>query len=140
MQLKGVFYAEFDNVMGPRIVSQAPQNCLSADHFEAISDYIITGKQLCGKLITVSALGLKVMGYPLCIANKKVPHSTYSYLAGIQIYFGALTLFMLVAPQSSSMIEMRCCSTWASFFMQMLSLTHIAVPCENWHAHCIAWR
>jgi nitrogen permease regulator 2-like protein len=70
--LKGVFYSEFDNIAGPKILYQCPENCLAPDQFDGVSDYIITGKQLCGKLITVAAFGLKIMGYPLCIADEKV--------------------------------------------------------------------
>lgn len=71
VMLKGVFYAEFDNIAGPKILYQAPDGFLSPDKFDGISDYVIMVGQLCGKHITVNAFGLTVMGYPLCINNEK---------------------------------------------------------------------
>ncbi|KAG5184888.1 nitrogen permease regulator 2-domain-containing protein [Tribonema minus] len=69
--LLGVFYSEFDNIAGPKILFQSPEGLLPPEKFDGISDYMITGRQLCGKIITVSAHGLKIMGYPLSIADEK---------------------------------------------------------------------
>lgn len=48
-------------------------SALSSDVFDSISDYVITKQQLCGKIITVTApdAGVRVMGFPICIEDKK---------------------------------------------------------------------
>lgn len=81
--LLGVFYSEFDNIAGPKILFQSPEGLLPPEKFDGISDYMITGKQLCGKIITVSAYGLKIMGYPLSIAHEKVSCLTYSMVSAV---------------------------------------------------------
>ncbi|TMW65334.1 hypothetical protein Poli38472_007976 [Pythium oligandrum] len=69
--LKGVFYSEFDNIAGPQIVFQAPSDVLSSDVFDSVSSYIIIDKALCGKIITVCAQNIKIVGYPVCIEDDK---------------------------------------------------------------------
>ncbi|KAL7691953.1 putative nitrogen permease regulator 2 [Plasmopara halstedii] len=69
--IKGLFYSEFDNVAGPVIVFQAPKNVLSNEVFDSVSGYIIIDKALCGKIITVRAHHVKIVGYPVCIEDDK---------------------------------------------------------------------
>ena len=52
---RAVFYSEFDNVVGPKIVYQAPLGYLAADEFDSISDFVITKPQLCGRTVTMCA-------------------------------------------------------------------------------------
>ena len=88
--LRAIFYSEFDNIVGPRVIYDAPKGMVSerrshatgagrgaADGgeggagggagesclFDAISDYSITASQLCGHLITVQApaFGVQVL-------------------------------------------------------------------------------
>jgi hypothetical protein len=47
---------------------------LSHEIFDSLSDYIITGKQLCGRVMGVTAFGYHIMGFPLCIENEKARH------------------------------------------------------------------
>jgi len=51
--LRGVFFAEFHAVQGPRIASQAPEGLLSAEVFDSIAEYVIPKPQLCGRLVMV---------------------------------------------------------------------------------------
>ncbi|CAI5735732.1 unnamed protein product [Hyaloperonospora brassicae] len=69
--IKGLFYSEFDNVAGPVILFQAPPNVLSNEVFDSVSGYIIIDKALCGKIITVRAQQMKIVGYPVCIEDDK---------------------------------------------------------------------
>ncbi|ETW06726.1 hypothetical protein, variant 1 [Aphanomyces invadans] len=69
--IQGVFYSEFDNIAGPQIVYQAPQNALSNEVFDSVSGYIIIDKALCGKIITVCPQDIKIVGYPVCIEDDK---------------------------------------------------------------------
>ncbi|GAB5366167.1 hypothetical protein AAMO2058_001121500 [Amorphochlora amoebiformis] len=71
MKLLSIFYAEFDNIEGPKIVYQSPQGFLSAQDFEKISGYVIGGPLLSNKIITIDACGYRIMGYPVCIENSK---------------------------------------------------------------------
>lgn len=49
---------------------------LSQEVFESLSDYVITGKQLCGRTVTVNANNTHLMGVPLCIEHEKVRDTT----------------------------------------------------------------
>jgi hypothetical protein len=51
--LHALFYAEFDNTLGPVVLFDAPKGSVSDSVggsclFDAISDYSITGPQVCG--------------------------------------------------------------------------------------------
>lgn len=52
-RIRGLFYAEFDNTVGPKIFFQAPEGFICADDFDDISEYMITKPDLCGKIVTV---------------------------------------------------------------------------------------
>ena len=43
--LRGAFYSEFDNVLGPKVVYHAGE-CPVGDVFDRVSDYVITKPQL----------------------------------------------------------------------------------------------
>lgn len=67
-----IFYAEFDNIAGPQILYQAPNEYLSNEVFDSISDYIIIDKPLCGKIVTlVLPPDQTIVGYPVCIEDDK---------------------------------------------------------------------
>jgi hypothetical protein len=71
--LQGVFYSEFHNVLGPKIVFQTGR-CPSADVFDKISDYFITKPHFCGKFVTAYQCveeNMKVMGFPMRIEGTK---------------------------------------------------------------------
>jgi hypothetical protein len=69
--LLGIFFAEFDNTVGPKITCQSPEGFLSDEFFEAISDFMITGPELCHKLVTVAAFDYTIIGYPMSLSHKK---------------------------------------------------------------------
>ncbi len=84
-RIKGLFLAEFDNTMGPRIAFEANDGSLVPDDvFDAASDYFITGKALSDHIITVVASGLncKVMGCPMCIAHHKYDRNALLFNVG----------------------------------------------------------
>jgi len=66
-----VFFAEFDNTVGPKIYCQAPEGFLSDELFDSISDFIITGPELCHKLVTLSAFDYVILGYPVSLSSNK---------------------------------------------------------------------
>lgn len=47
--LRAIYYSEFDNILGPVVLYDAPSGAVSGGRpclFDAISDYAITGPQL----------------------------------------------------------------------------------------------
>jgi hypothetical protein len=69
--LLAIVFAEFDNTVGPKITCQAPEGFLSPELFDSISDLIITGPELCHKLVSVNAGPYTVIGYPMQLSHKK---------------------------------------------------------------------
>lgn len=55
----GVFYAEFDNIVGPKIVYQSPDGFFDPEDFDAVSEYMITKPDLCGKVVSVLHAGFR---------------------------------------------------------------------------------
>ena len=92
--IRAIFYSEFDNSLGPRVLFDAPDGSVSRaaempwmnqqqlpaeedeEHrpemtplFEAISDYSITGPQLSGHLITVLVPALGMLASPGTVSD-----------------------------------------------------------------------
>ncbi len=79
-ELVSVIFSEFDNVVGPKIVFQVPDNQLSKDQYDSISDYIITDEEgLCNRTVTVTSNGYTIMGYPLKLEDKKYGRNKYLF-------------------------------------------------------------
>lgn len=53
MDIKCIFYAEFDLIAGPMIVTQHPQQFIQPETFKAIQTFVIPSKALCGNLLQV---------------------------------------------------------------------------------------
>ena len=71
--MKGILYAEFDVIAGPRILYQAPVGFLSDVDFDCISDYVIVKPELCGSLVSIvhSALNSRVLAFPVGLQHEK---------------------------------------------------------------------
>lgn len=69
--LLAIVFAEFDNTVGPKITCQEPPGFLSDEIFDSISDLIITGAELCHKLVTTRVGPYHIIGYPMQLSNKK---------------------------------------------------------------------
>lgn len=78
-----IFYCEFDNERGPVLYCQTPTDFLSTVQFDNISQYLITKPQFCGKLVTVTAYGRKVMGFPVCIEDSKYHRNALRFNIGV---------------------------------------------------------
>ncbi|KAG1701207.1 GATOR complex protein NPRL2 [Nymphon striatum] len=70
-KIKAILFCEFHHQYGPKITYQVPEKYISKEDFDILSVYIITKRELQKKLITVNALGYKILGYPVNIDNKK---------------------------------------------------------------------
>lgn len=53
MDIKCIFYAEFDLIAGPIIVTQYPHQYIQSETFKAIQTFVIPSKALCGNLLIV---------------------------------------------------------------------------------------
>ena len=89
--LRCIFYAEFDNTEGPRMVYQAPKGHLSSQRFDEISGYIITGPKLSHKIVDINACGHRILGYPIRIENSKYDRNAFLFNIG----------FMFKVPESA---------------------------------------
>ncbi|XP_077984006.1 GATOR1 complex protein NPRL2-like [Glandiceps talaboti] len=70
-KIKCIFFSEFHPIAGPKISYQDPEDYMSKELFDIFHVYIITKPQLHNKLITVNALGHKIIGCPVGIENAK---------------------------------------------------------------------
>ena len=70
-KLKCVMYCEFDPHLGPQIAFQEPPDFISKEKMDKIASYIITKPKLQGRLMSLKSFGLKFMGFPVVIENKK---------------------------------------------------------------------
>ncbi len=67
-----ITYSEFDNIVGPRLIYQVPTNVISSEAFESVSDYVIVGHHLCGKVIGIKLEQFHYINCCVAIDNKKV--------------------------------------------------------------------
>jgi len=70
-QVKCIFYSEFHNIYGTKIIQQYPEGFISNDVFEGFAEYIIPKPKLCGKVITLTAFNYKILGYPVLVQDVK---------------------------------------------------------------------
>jgi hypothetical protein len=83
--LLGVTYSEFDNTVGPQLLYEYPEDAISPDTFEAVSEYVIVGKHLCEKIIMVKIDDIKFLNYSVAIENSKVAKKS-TYILNINFF------------------------------------------------------
>eukprot|EP00658_Telonema_sp_P-2_P017357 TRINITY_DN16733_c0_g1_i1.p1 TRINITY_DN16733_c0_g1~~TRINITY_DN16733_c0_g1_i1.p1 ORF type:complete len:370 (+),score=61.24 TRINITY_DN16733_c0_g1_i1:130-1239(+) len=62
------FYVEFDNKLGPTVCAEYPHEGIlrqDTNLFDSLSEYLIPKSDCCNKLLTVTAFGVTVIGYPI---------------------------------------------------------------------------
>lgn len=75
MAIRAALIAVFDEVVGRKVAHQTPEGFIGPEEFDAISEYVIPKPQLCGQLVSLTALGATVMGFPVCIEDAKYPRN-----------------------------------------------------------------
>jgi hypothetical protein len=80
--LLGVTYSEFDNRVGPQLLYAYPEGAMTRENFETLSDYVIVGKHLCGKIIAVTTDDLQFMNFSVAIDNSKYERNTLLFSFG----------------------------------------------------------
>jgi len=71
VRIKCILLCEFHPTAGPKITFQVPEEYITKEIFDAVSVYIIPKQQLHRTVITVNALGYKIVGYPVGIESPK---------------------------------------------------------------------
>ena len=69
--IQAIFFSEFHHVAGPKITYQVPEEYITKEEFDTLHVYIIAKPELQNNVITVNALGHKILGCPVCIDNPK---------------------------------------------------------------------
>ncbi|XP_055313143.1 GATOR complex protein NPRL2-like [Sitodiplosis mosellana] len=77
--IKCIFFCKFHATAGPQIVTQVPNNYISKDVFDTISQYVIPKAQLQRCFVSVSLLGKKFLGYPVRIDNKLYARNAFYF-------------------------------------------------------------
>ena len=101
-QLLGITYTEFDNRVGPQLRFQYPPDVINKETFEDVSSYVIVGKHLSERIITVVIDNQRLfMNYSVLIDNAKYDRNTLHLAIGfilennenIEIYESCLRKF-----------------------------------------------
>uniref|UniRef100_A0A0A9Y5U1 Nitrogen permease regulator 2-like protein n=1 Tax=Lygus hesperus TaxID=30085 RepID=A0A0A9Y5U1_LYGHE len=77
--IRCIFFCEFHPTAGPKISCQVPVDFISKDTFEAVSVYLITKAQLLRSTLTITTCGIKILGFPVRIDNKKYPRNAFYF-------------------------------------------------------------
>lgn len=77
--IRCIFLCEFHPTAGPKITCQVPDNYISKDTFDTVSVYIIPKAQLQRSTITVTILGIKILGFPVRIDDKKYARNAFYF-------------------------------------------------------------
>ncbi|XP_014254393.1 GATOR complex protein NPRL2 [Cimex lectularius] len=77
--IRCIFYCEFHPTAGPKITCQVPEDFISKDTFEAVSVYLIPKTQLLRSTLTITTSGIKILGFPVRIDNKKYPRNAFYF-------------------------------------------------------------
>ena len=86
MDIKCIFYAEFDEVIGPVLSHQTPSNVLSIDTFRLLQTFLIPHDNLCGKLLVLNLKpDLCLVGLPVNIYGEKYERNSFEFNFGILV-------------------------------------------------------
>ena len=83
--LLGVIFSQFDNRVGPQLCYQYPDQIISQQVFDCISDYVIVGPHLNGKIITVKYNTYQFMNCSIAIDDVKYHRNTLLFAVGFVV-------------------------------------------------------
>eukprot|EP00965_Chrysotila_dentata_P094638 3129593-Pleurochrysis_carterae.AAC.1 len=125
--LRAVFLCEFDNQVGRTLAHQAPRDYISAEEFDAISDYLIPKPQLCGRLIAISSEGGTLhIHMPICPRTLMTRLMCSSFSA----YMWLMCLICLCAVPSCPQIAW-CSAGQCAWRMRDISETLCSLPWDS---------
>jgi hypothetical protein len=98
-ELLGVTYSIFDNIVGTKLLYSYPESIILRsspsgvvrleDVFEDLSDYVILGKHMCGKIIAVRTEDVTFVNYSMAIDNPKYERNTMLFSFGFTLSVNA---------------------------------------------------
>lgn len=74
-----IFLCEFHVTQGRRIAVQVPEDFITKKRFETVSRYVIPQVQLQRSFLSVSLLGIKILGYPVRIDNQHYARNAFYF-------------------------------------------------------------
>lgn len=79
--LRAIFYADFDNEAGRKIVHQYPPNVFTKEHYQAFSSRIIANAEYCDMVATIDSMAfpLTLSTFPAEIENPKYDRGIFRY-------------------------------------------------------------
>lgn len=85
--LLGVYFSEFDIVVGPKLVTQHPPGLLTGEQFEAVSDFLFAGSELSHNAISVDVLGAGVtlLSFPIQIWHDRYARNSFYFNVGFVV-------------------------------------------------------
>ncbi len=83
MEPIGVFLCEFDNLVGRTLALHEPCDCISADEFDSISDYLIPKPQLSGRTIALRTGSRTVLCWPTCLEGAQYARNALIFSLGL---------------------------------------------------------
>lgn len=87
--LRSIFLAEFHHVQGPVIRCEATTDgepLMTKDFFDATSVFIIPKMKMTNRTLTFNVKGMKVLGFPVVISDKKYPRNQFMFNVGFVCY------------------------------------------------------
>lgn len=86
MDIRCLFYSEFDINTGPVLTSQIPDNFIESEAFKVLQTFVIPDKDLCGKLCVLTLKpNLCLLGLPVAIVNPKYPRGNLEFNFGLVV-------------------------------------------------------
>lgn len=67
--IRGAFLSIFDEIKGRILAHQWPDGVVSAEEFNAIAEYVLPKPDVCGQLVSISAFGRRVLGFPVYLGS-----------------------------------------------------------------------
>lgn len=80
--------ADIVTFSGPQVLYQVPDGSVTTSpgslhdplfDFDTVSDYIIPKQELCDRLVTVCTNRSRILGYPMCIEDRKYDRNEYIF-------------------------------------------------------------
>lgn len=124
-ELEGIFYAEFDNVTGPKVVYAYPEGALRGEQFDAISNYVITEACLSERVLMIRTFQKAIMVYPVCLSGAHYGRNALLFSVGF-------VLKETIGEESEE--EHKSCLSKIGAFVKRMEISHggVSSPYKVW--------
>jgi len=83
MDIKCIFFSEFDIILGPILTYQTPPNFITSTTFKVLQFHVIPKNYMCNKLMALSLGELTLLGVPVEIINPKYKRGSFEFNFGL---------------------------------------------------------